>query len=311
MKKSWKNHLAALFFAGILSACGQNTADNSGTQNATETAPAATAQKIVIGLDDNYPPMGFHDETGAIVGSDIDLAREAAKRLHREVEFKPIDWSSKEAELNSGKIDVIWNGLTITEERKTQMLFTDPYQKSGQVVALKKDSPVQSLDDLKGKVVAIQAGSTAVDSLRQNPELAKSFKEVKEYPDMAAIFMEIKLGRVDGAILDGPVARYYITKDGESFRVLPEQFSVEYDAVGVALGNEALRDELNAVLKQMYEDGASKAIFEKWLGEDISLPIGQEQPAQNETASEPETVASAAETAASEIASDAQPASAP
>ena len=195
---------SAMVFTAVLTACSpqQQTATNAADSAAP--TPAPVAQKIVIGLDDNYPPIGFRDEKGELVGSDIDLAREAAKRLNREVEFKPIDWASKEAELNSGKIDVIWNGLTVTEERKKNILFTAPYQQTGQVVALKIDSPVQKAEDLAGKVVAIQDGSTAEETLKKMPELANSFKELKRYPDMAAIYLDIKLNRLDGAILDEP-----------------------------------------------------------------------------------------------------------
>ncbi|MDO5687288.1 MAG: amino acid ABC transporter substrate-binding protein [Neisseria sp.] len=259
--------LSALLLSLFVVACSDQAAAPSAEK--TDGGKAA----IVIGLDDNYPPIGFRDEKGELTGSDIDLAKEAAKRLNRPVTFKPIDWASKEAELGSGKIDVIWNGLTITEERKKNILFTEPYQQAGQVIALKKDSPVQKLEDLKGKVIAIQDGSTAEDTLRKDPELAALFKEVKRYADMATIYMDLKLGRLDGAILDEPLSRYYISKDPENFRALPEALSVEYDAIGVALGNTELQQDLNRVLKEMYDDGTTKAIFEKWFGKDISLPI--------------------------------------
>ncbi|MBQ9683327.1 MAG: amino acid ABC transporter substrate-binding protein [Neisseriaceae bacterium] len=264
---------SAMVFTAVLTACSPQQQAATNAADSAAPTPAPVAQKIVIGLDDNYPPIGFRDEKGELVGSDIDLAREAAKRLNREVEFKPIDWASKEAELNSGKIDVIWNGLTVTEERKKNILFTAPYQQTGQVVALKIDSPVQKAEDLAGKVVAIQDGSTAEETLKKMPELANSFKELKRYPDMAAIYLDIKLNRLDGAILDEPLARYYTTKEPETFRILPESFSTEVEAIGVKLDNTALQQELNQALKAMYEDGTTKAVFEKWFGKDISLPI--------------------------------------
>lgn len=273
-----KSALSAVLLASVLTACS----DKAATPDQAASAAPAVKDTIVIGLDDNYPPIGFRDEKGELVGSDIDLAKEAAKRLNYKVVFKPIDWASKEIELSSGKIDVIWNGLTITPEREKNILFTAPYQQAGQVIALKKDSPVQNIDDLKGKVIAIQDGSTAEETLRKDPEMAAKFKEVKRYADMATIYMDLKLNRLDGAILDEPLSRYYQAKDPENFRILPDRVSVEYDAIGVAKGNTALQQDLNRVLDEMYKDGTTKAIFEKWFGQDISIPIQAktEQPAQ-------------------------------
>ena len=118
MKKQISLLVLSLMAAAMISACGKK-----------EEAPApaaapAPAPAIVVGLDDNFPPMGFRDEKNELVGFDIDLAKEAAKRLGASVTFKPIDWNAKEAELNGKRIDVLWNGLTITEERKANILFT-------------------------------------------------------------------------------------------------------------------------------------------------------------------------------------------
>ena len=118
--------LVVALSAVVLAACSKT---DSSAPVAAASAPAAPAlpAKIVVGLDDNFPPMGFRDEKGQLVGFDIDLAKEAAKRLGVEVEFKPIDWNAKEAELTGKRVDALWNGLTITEERKKNNAFTAPY----------------------------------------------------------------------------------------------------------------------------------------------------------------------------------------
>jgi polar amino acid transport system substrate-binding protein len=116
----------------------------------------------VVGLDDNFPPMGFRDEKNELVGFDIDMAREVAKRANIEVEFKPIDWNAKEAELLGKRVDALWNGLTILEERKEKILFSDPYMVNKQIIIVKAGSPIKGKADMVGKIVGAQEGSSAV-----------------------------------------------------------------------------------------------------------------------------------------------------
>ena len=153
-----RSALIALSLTAMLVACGKQEAAPS----ATSAAPAPAAiSKIVVGLDDNFPPMGFRDEKNELVGFDIDMAREAAKRMGMEVDFKPIDWSAKEAELSAKRVDVLWNGLTITEERKKNIAFTAPYMENHQIVVVAATSPIKAKADLAGKVVGAQDGSSA------------------------------------------------------------------------------------------------------------------------------------------------------
>ena len=133
------------------------------SQQSSAPAGAAPAGKIVVGLDDNFPPMGFRDEKNELTGFDIALAKEAAKRLGREVEFKPIDWSAKEAELNGQRIDVLWNGLTITEERKKNIAFTAPYMENHQIIIVPANSSIKTKAELAQRVIGIQDGSSAVE----------------------------------------------------------------------------------------------------------------------------------------------------
>src|SRR5690606_30961294 len=146
----------------LLTACGPS----NDTKTAKAEAPAKEqTRKVVIGLDDNFPPMGFRNEKNELVGFDIDLAREATKRLGIDVEFKAIDWSAKEAELNGKRVDVLWNGLTITEERKKNINFTKPYMANDQIIVVAAGSNVQNKADLAGLVVGAQEGSSAVDAI--------------------------------------------------------------------------------------------------------------------------------------------------
>ena len=197
--------LVTMVFAG----CG----GSSGGDDAKE------AKKITIGLDDEYAPMGFKNEQNEIIGFDVDLAKEAAKRLGSEVEFKAIDWNSKEAELKSGRIDIIWNGLDITPERQENMLFSDPYMDNRQIVFVKKgnDQGIKAEADLAGKGIGTQAGSTAETYIDGNAALKDSFKEFKTYGDYVSAFMDLENGRIDALVCDEIVGRYAMSKQDGKF----------------------------------------------------------------------------------------------
>jgi polar amino acid transport system substrate-binding protein len=255
--------LGASLFA-LLAGCNQPT--GTGAQSA---ASAAVPAKIVIGLDDNFPPMGFRDDKNQLVGFDIDLAREAAKRLGAQVEFKPIDWSAKEAELNGHRVDALWNGLTITEERKKNIAFTAPYLENRQIIVVTNDSPIKTKADLAGKTVGVQDGSTAADAVERDAATAKSLKELKKFSDNVTALMDLKTGRLDAVVVDEVVGRYYLTKKPGEYRVLDDNFGTEEYGVGVRKDDTALLASLQDALTKMKQDGAAGAISTKWFGKDI------------------------------------------
>ncbi|MGL5207010.1 MAG: transporter substrate-binding domain-containing protein [Acidaminococcaceae bacterium] len=227
-------------------------------------------KKIVVGLDDNFPPMGFKNEKNEIVGFDIDMAKEAAKRLGRPVEFKPIDWSSKEAELKSGRIDVIWNGLNITEERKKNMLFSNPYMEAKQLIFVAAGSPIKGQADLAGKVIGMQSASTAEQNLENDKAFAATLKEVKKYPDCIAAMMDMEAGRVDAIITDEIVGRYYMEKKPGKFVALEKPVGpIGSFGIGFRLDDKALQGDIQKVLDEMKKDGTSAKISKQWFGADI------------------------------------------
>ena len=236
-----------------------------------KSAPKKEApKKIVVGLDDNFPPMGFKNEKNEIVGFDIDMAKEVAKRLNRPVEFKPIDWSSKEAELKSGRIDVIWNGLNITDERKKNMAFSKPYMECKQLIFVKAGSPIKGQADLAGKIVGMQSASTAEINLENDKAFAKTLKEVKKYPDCIVALMDLEAGRVDAIITDEIVGRYYMGKKPGKFVALEQPVGPIGDfGVGFRLDDKTLLNDIQKVLDEMKKDGTSAKISEQWFGADI------------------------------------------
>jgi polar amino acid transport system substrate-binding protein len=266
MKKFIALAMTVVMSGLLLAGCGSSKTEGSAsTGGSTSTAP----QKIVIGLDDNFPPMGFRDEKNEIVGFDIDMAKEAAKRLGMEVEFKPIDWNSKEVELNSKKIDAIWNGLTITDERKQNILFTNPYMANKQIIIVQPNSKIKTKADLAGKVVGTQEGSSSVDAINAEPAVAKTFKELKKYPDFVAALLDLKSGRVEAVVVDEVVGRYYISKKPGEYTVIADNFGAEEYGVGLRKGDTELQGKLQKALDDMKKEGKSAEISKKWFGEDI------------------------------------------
>lgn len=255
--------LVTMIFAG----CG------GGNEPAkTDGGDSKKIEKITIGLDDEYAPMGFKNEQNEIVGFDVDLAKEAAKRLGTEVEFKAIDWNSKEAELKSKRIDIIWNGLDITPERQENMLFSDPYMDNRQIVFVKKgnDQGIMAESDLAGKAVGTQAGSTAETYIVSNEALKNSFSDFKTYGDYVSAFMDLENGRIDALVCDEIVGRYAMSKQDGKFDALevtigtPTQF-------GIAFRKEdtELRNEVQKVFDEMVKDGAAGKISEQWFKSDL------------------------------------------
>ena len=158
----------------------------------------ATDGKFVLGLDASFPPMGFTAANGEIIGYDIDLAKEVAKRLNKEFVAKPINWEAKEMELSSGSIDCIWNGFTITPEREEAMSLTKPYLNNDQVLVVRKEGDIKSLKDAKGKVIGVQASSSAEDAIKANQEFNSSVKKVVLYEENLTALTDLEVGGVDG-----------------------------------------------------------------------------------------------------------------
>lgn len=238
----------------------------AGCSNSSEKEDEA----LVIGIDDKFAPMGFRDEDNKIVGFDIDYATAAAEKMGTEVKFQPIDWKTKEAELSSGRIDLIWNGYTITDERKEKVLFTKPYLKNAQVVVTLADSKLTKLDDLEDKVVGLQTLSSASDALNASP-VKDIVKEVTEFSDNVQALTDLKSGRLDAVIIDEIVINYYMTKEGETFKVLDESLAPEEYGIGVKKGNEELLEKLQKALDDLNEDGTAAKISTKWFGENKVL----------------------------------------
>jgi polar amino acid transport system substrate-binding protein len=226
---------------------------------------------LVLGLDDAFPPMGFRNDDNQIVGYDIDVATEVARRLGVKLVPQPIDWNAKEQELNTGKIDCIWNGFTITDERKQAMAFTRPYLRNAQVVVVKKGSPYTTLASLKGKKVGLQAGSSAAGALEAAKDLRASLKQVVEFKDNLTALMDLQARGVDAVVMDLIVAEDNIKRSGKPYAILKETLAPEVFGVGFRKNDLALRDAVQGALEAMAKDGSLAKVTTKWFGSDISV----------------------------------------
>lgn len=226
---------------------------------------------LIIGVDDTFAPMGFLDENNNLVGFDIDMANAVAEKLGVTVEFQVINWDMKEQELNQGNVDLIWNGYSVTDERKEQVNFTDPYLDNEQVVVTMADSGITSLEDLAGKVVAAQINSSAVEALDANPEISDTFADRPEFDTNDMAIMDMEAGRSDAVVADKVLLDYVIAHkdDPSQYMILGEGFGSEEYAVGVRKDDEALLAALNQALDELKSDGTAAQISEKWFGADI------------------------------------------
>ena len=264
MKKLTSLLMLSLTAGVLLSGCG-----NKDSAPAAQSAAApAMPTKIVIGLDDNFPPMGFRNEKNELVGFDISMAQEATRRMGIEAEFKPIDWSAKEAELNGKRVDMLWNGLTITEERKKNIAFTSPYMENHQIIVVPRSSTIKTKAELATRVIGIQDGSSAIDAVQRDP-IAASFKELKKFGDNVTALMDLSTGRLDAVVLDEVVGRYYTAKRPDDYAVLEDNFGTEEYGVGLRKDDSELLVGLQKALDEMKADGSAARISTEWFGKDI------------------------------------------
>ena len=251
-----------LFPLSLISGCGgeqgNDTKDN--------------AEKIIIGIDEHYAPMGFRNEKNELVGFDIDLAKETAKRMGVEVEFKPIDWNKKEEELKVGNIDIIWNGLDITPERKENILYSKPYMDNRQILLVKRGNAlgIHAESDLAGKVVGTQAGSNSETYVNQNENLKNGFAAFKTYDNYRNAFKDLDDGVVDVLICDEIAGRYEMSLVPQKFDPIEVTIGPATEiGIGFRKDDTELRDKVQMAFDDMIKDGTTRKISEEWFQADL------------------------------------------
>lgn len=269
--------MATMMILGM-AACGsseqptQQTDDEQQQTTSQENESTLDYDKIIVGLDDTFAPLGFRDEEGNLVGVDVELMEATGEIMGIPFELQPIDWSMKETELANKNIDMIWNGYTITEERKEKVAFSQSYLNNRQVVVTMANSDINTLADLTDKTVAAQAESSAIDAINSKPEIAQTFKSLGEFETNDQCLMDLEAGRTDAVVADEVIIRYYVSKKGEEkYKILEEDFGKEEYGIGVRKEDTALLEALNVALDTLKENGTTKEISEKWFGSDIIM----------------------------------------
>ena len=242
-------------------------ADDTSTEAAKTAADAGGT--LIVGFDQDFPPMGFIGNDGEFTGFDLELAQEVAKRLGLEYKPQPIAWDAKDMELEAGNIDCIWNGFTMTG-REDDYAWTEAYMANTQVFVVAKDSGIASQADLAGKAVECQVDSSAEAALKEVPDLTATFKDLLTTADYNTAFMDLEQGAVDAIAMDVIVAGYQIQQRNADFVILDDSLSAEEYGVGFKKDNTELRDKVQKTLEEMAADGTLKGISEKWFGEDVT-----------------------------------------
>ena len=281
MKKRFVSAALAAVMALSMTACGSSNsaaettaadteaAESQAEETTAEEAKTTDGGTLIVGFDQDFPPMGFVGDDGEYTGFDLELAQEVAKRLGLEYKAQPIAWDSKDMELESGNIDCIWNGFTMTG-REDDYTWTEPYMANQQVFVVANDSDINSQADLAGKLVEVQADSSAEAALKEAPELTATFKELLTTADYNTAFMDLEQGAVDAIAMDVIVAGYQIQQRNADFKILDDSLSAEEYGVGFKKGNTELRDKVQSTLEEMAEDGTLQEVSEKWFSKDVT-----------------------------------------
>ena len=234
-------------------------------------------KSITVGFDNTFVPMGFEEKNGNYAGFDIELAKYVSKKLGITVHFQPIDWDMKETELQNGTIDAIWNGYSATDERREKVAFTIPYMQNTQVLVVKKMSGIHSVEDMTGKVLGAQNGSSGMLDFEEHPEVLKNRVkggDADQYQSVNEAIIDLKNDRIDALLIDRVYADYYLTTEGiaDEYDTIPSGFESESFAVGVRPADKKLLEALNQAFKELYQEGIFQQISKKWFGEDVATP---------------------------------------
>ena len=259
-----------MLFRLCMAGCGGGDVPEAGD---TSLDDIKAKGQLILGLDDSFPPMGFKDENGNIVGFDIDVAEAVCEILGVELVLQPIDWNSKEMELNTGNIDCIWNGMSVSPERAEAMSLSIPYMDNHMALVVLPDSGIESVADMAGKTLAVQTGSTAEEALEapEGAELKAAVASVNGFADNLTALLDLETGASDAVLIDDVVANYLITTSGKDMVVLSDFLYAENYAIGFRKADVALTDAVNEAMRELKANGKLAEIATEWFGSDTTV----------------------------------------
>ena len=272
-KKIWALAAAAAMLAlsaALLAGCSGGSSDTQGSGGDAAEDTSADISTLIVGFDQSYPPYGFVGDDGEYTGFDLDLAAEVANRNGWDLQLEAIDWDAKDAMIDSGAITCIWNGFTI-EGREDDYTFSDPYMLNGQVVVVRADSDINSLEDLAGAAVITQVDSAALEVLEgDQADLAATFGSLDTIAEYNTAMMMLESGQVDAVACDLSIAEYNMAANPDTYKMLDEYLSEEHYGIGFKQGSDALAAQVNATLKEMNDDGFVQELCDKYAEYGIS-----------------------------------------
>ncbi|MFC3932310.1 amino acid ABC transporter substrate-binding protein [Streptococcus dentapri] len=271
-----KKTFLLLFFllAAVIALASCSSRSNFATQS-DQWSTYTKEKTIKIGFDATFVPMGFEEKDGAYAGFDIDLATAVFKQYGIKVEWQAIDWDMKETELKNGTIDLIWNGYSMTDERKQMLRFTDPYMINQQVLVTKKSSGINTIAQMSGKTLGVQAGSSGYEAFMGEPDILKNRvknKKAIQYSTFTQALIDLDAERIDALLIDRVYANYYLEQEGKlaNYNIMPAGYEAESFAVGARKSDKTLVNKINRAFRDLYQSGEFQKISDKWFGEDVA-----------------------------------------
>ncbi len=272
MKRSIALALCLLLALGAFAGCGSSTGTSGATATVSTTLQDITDKgELIIGLDDTFAPMGFRDENNQLVGFDIDLATAVCAELGVTAVFQPIDWNAKEMELSTGKIDCIWNGMSITPEREESMSLSQPYLNNKIIVMTNQGVTIADKEDLANFNIGTQASSAALEALQADPAYDSFKDKVTEYSNYDEVIMDMNTGRIDCMVIDEVLGNYKNAQMDNKFGVASFDFGDDLYAVGFRKSDTELRDAVNDAINSLIDNGTATDISDKWFGTDVVI----------------------------------------
>ncbi|AQS60095.1 basic amino acid ABC transporter substrate-binding protein [Desulforamulus ferrireducens] len=258
MEKMFKLILtAAMMLTMVVTAVGCGSSEQS-----KEPAQGSDKKKLIAAADTTFAPFEFADANGQYVGFDLDLIEAIAEEAGYELEFQSIAFDGLIAALQSGQIDCVASAMTITPERLQAVNFSDPYYKSGLIVAVRADNnEIKGMEDLKGKKIAVQSGTTGAIQAQ------KISDRVTHFTGADQAFLELKNGAADAVVMDYPVTAYFIQQGNKDVKMVGEIMSAEEYGIAVPKNKQQILDDINAALQRLKENGKYEEIYKKWFGD--------------------------------------------
>lgn len=262
-KKGLRAAIASLVILSLgLAGCG-STSNSPATSNQTASSSSESAKVLKVGTDPTFAPFEFMDDKNQTTGFDVELMKAIAADMGYKAQFEASSFDGLVPSLQAGNYDTVIAAMTITPDREKSVDFSNKYVMATQLIAVKKDSPIKSVADLKGKRVGVQnstTGQTVMEKMGIDP---------KKYDAIPDAMNDLINGGLDAVVADSPVVLYFIKQNpNANIHYLNGDFPKEYYGIAVKKGNSDLLTKINASLKKLQDSGKYNDIYKKWFNED-------------------------------------------